>query len=95
MFDSISILDIYTCVYMCVCIRACGVPCLYVCMCVYVFLRTYVYIRVLCTTITSMSVCVWTNVFDVYNVSKQIACAFVDFSFFFSCISSSRVYLAA
>lgn len=43
MFDSISILDIYTCVYMCVCIRACGVLCLYVFMysCVRMFIYVY------------------------------------------------------
>lgn len=88
--------SIFIRMYVCVCVFVC----VYVCICIYVymcvlFLRTYVYIRVLCLPLqvwVYACVCVWTNVFDVYNISKQIACAFVDFffsrAFFFSCVFS-------
>lgn len=83
MFD--PFLDIYTCVCVCVCACVTRVY-VYVCVCVYLScISAYVCLYTcIMPTITSMSVCVWTNVFDVYNISKQIACAFVDF--FFSCI---------
>lgn len=90
MFD--PFLDIYTCVCVCVYVRVWRV-CMYTCVYVYLScISAYICLYTcIMPTITSMSVCVWTNVFDVYNISKQIACAFVDFfsrAFFFSCVFS-------
>lgn len=91
MFD--PFLDIYTCVCVCVYVRVWRV-CMYTCVCVYichVFLRMYVYIRVLCLPLQ-----VWVyacgQMCSMYTTfrNKLLARSSIFFSraFFFSCVFS-------